>query len=93
MMRLEDLQRIKSWHVAHRHTHPVEYQAWDAMLTLWLAGWVGWLPVYALGLLWALPLCVLAIAAPALYVAFRLRAHRRRRLRCDWSAAAAAPRD
>jgi hypothetical protein len=47
-------------------------------------------PVCALGLAWAVPLCVLAVVAPNLYVAWRLKAHRRRRLRCDWSAAAAA---
>jgi hypothetical protein len=89
-MTLDDLQRIKKWHVAHRHTHPIENQAWDAMLTLWVMGWVGCVPVCALGLAWAVPLCVLAVVAPNLYVAWRLKAHRRRRLRCDWSAAAAA---
>lgn len=87
-MSLDDLQRIKRWHVTHRHTHPVEHQVWDAILTLWLAGWVGWFPVFAFGLVWAVPLCLLAIAAPGAYVAWRLKAHYGRKLRCDWCAAA-----
>ncbi len=83
-MPLDELQRIKQWHMSHRHDHPLEYQLWDAMLTLWVMGWVGWLPVYAFQQLWAIPLCVLAIAAPSLYAMWRSRAHRARRLRCDW---------
>ena len=46
-MTLDELQRIKQWHVDHRSDHPVEYHLWDAMLTLWLMGWVGWLPAFA----------------------------------------------
>jgi hypothetical protein len=87
-MTLDDLQRIKKWHVAHRHTHPVEYQTWDLMLMFWVMGWVGWLPAYAFDALWGVPLCVLAMAAPSLYVTGRLKAHRARRLRCDWVPAA-----
>ena len=84
-MTLAELQRIKQWHISHRHNHPLEYQLWDVMLTLWVMGWVGWLPVYAFDQLWAIPLLVLAIAAPSLYAALRTRAHRARRLRCDWA--------
>ena len=87
-MKLDDLQRIKKWHLAHRHTHPIECSMWDLMLMLWVSGWVGWLPVYALHAIWMLPLCALAVGAPSLYVAWRLKAHRQRRLRCDWSYAA-----
>ena len=83
-MPLAELQRIKQWHVSHRHRHPIEYQLWDAMLTLWVVGWVGLLPASALQQLWAVPLCVLAIAAPSLYAAWRNRAHRQKRVRCDW---------
>lgn len=85
-MNLDELQRIKQWHVAHRQDHPLEYHLWDAMLTLWLMGWVGWLPAFAFDQLWSAPLCLLAMAAPNLYVAWRSRAHRARRLRCDWLA-------
>lgn len=83
-MTLQEMQRIKQWHVSHRGDHPLEYQLWDAMLTLWIMGWVGWLPAFAFDALWAAPLCVLAIAAPTLYAGWRSRAHRAHRLRCDW---------
>jgi hypothetical protein len=84
LLTLAELKRIKQWHVAHKADHPLEYQLWDAMLTLWVMGWVGWLPVLILGALWAWPLCLLALYAPGLYVDWRARAHQRRRLRCDW---------
>jgi hypothetical protein len=87
-MTLDELQRIKRWHVAHRLDHPVEYQAWDAMLTLWVVGWVGWLPACAFGAQWSVPFCALAAAAPSMYVAWRAKAHRAGRLRCDWIVAA-----
>jgi hypothetical protein len=83
-MTLDELHHIKQWHVGHRTSHPVETQLWDMMLMLWLAGWIGWVPALASEALWSVPLCVLAIAAPDLYKAWRVRAHRTRRLRCDW---------
>ena len=70
-MTLTELQRIKQWHVAHRLDHPVEYHLWDAMLTLWVLGWVGWLPAFAFDQIWTLPLCAMAVAAPGLYLAWR----------------------
>ena len=79
-----ELQRIKKWQVAHRKGHELEYQTWDTMLTLWVMGGVGWLLVWPLDLLWALPLCALGTAAPELYIHFRKKAHREDRLRCDW---------
>lgn len=84
LLTLAELQRIKQWHVKHKAEHPLEYQLWDAMLTLWVMGWVGWLPVLALDALWAWPLCLLALYAPGLYVDWRARAHQQQRLRCDW---------
>ena len=81
---LIQLQRIKQWHVVHKADHPLEYQVWDAMLTLWVMGWIGWLPAFSFDVPWAYPLCVLAILAPRLYVDWRTRAHEARRLRCDW---------
>jgi len=83
-MTLDELQRIKKWHVAHRRDRPIEYHLWDLMLTLWVMGWVGWLPAYALDKMWTLPLCALGIAAPSLYAMWRLKAHRARKVRCDW---------
>lgn len=81
---LTHLQRIRQWHVAHRADHPLEYQLWDAILMFWVLGWMGWLPAIALDDMWALPLCPLGIACPALYVRWRQRAHAAQRLRCDW---------
>jgi len=83
-MKLTELQRIKQWHINHRHDHPLEYHLWDAMLTLWLIGWVGWLPAFAFDQLWSAPLCLALSAAPSIYVALRMKAHRACRLRCDW---------
>ena len=83
-MTLDELQRIKQWHVRHNRDHPVESQLWDVMLTLWLVGRVGWIPAFAFDALWAAPLCVVAMSAPTLYATWRLKAHRARRLRCDW---------
>ena len=83
-MKLEEMQRIKQWLVAHQREHPVEYHTWDAMLTLWLAGWVGWIPAFAFDALWAAPLLALSMSAPTMYAAWRVRAHRLHRLRCDW---------
>jgi len=36
LLTLNQLQRIKQWHVAHKHEHPLEYQLWDFMLCLWV---------------------------------------------------------
>jgi hypothetical protein len=83
-MDLDALQRIKRWHLRHQNEHPVEYRAWDTMLTLWLVGWVGWIPAFAFDALWAAPLLALAMSAPSLYVHLREKAHKARRLRCDW---------
>jgi hypothetical protein len=70
--------------VAHRRSQPLEYHVWDAVLTAWLMGWIGLLPVYLFEALWALPLCIVGMTAPGLYVAWRSRLHRRHRVRCDW---------
>ncbi len=81
---LAELQRIKQWHIAHKDRHPLEHQVWDAILTVWIMGWIGWIPALALGAPWACPLCMLGMLAPQLYVRWRARAHAARRLRCDW---------
>lgn len=81
---LQEMQRIRQWQLAHRLECPLEYQLWDAVLSLWLMGWVGWLPVLLLDWYAAWPLCLLGSCAPALYVRGRLWAHQHRRLRCDW---------
>ena len=45
---------------------------------------VGLLPAWAFEFPLALPLCFAATFAPRLYVGLRLKAHRARKLRCDW---------
>jgi hypothetical protein len=84
-MTLDEMQRIKQWHVAHRRECPLQYHVWDAVLTVWMMGWVGWIPAMAFEALWAMPLCLLGMSAPNLYVAWRLKAHRKHRMRCDWA--------
>ncbi len=83
-MNLRQMSTLKRWHVAHREQAPLEYHAWDAVLTLWVLGWMGVAPALALGLAALLPLCVLLSMAPGAYVALRRRLHERGRLRCDW---------
>ncbi len=83
-LRLDELERIKQWHVAHRRDHPLEYQLWDSMLTAWVMGWVGWVPAFFSDALWLLPFCVMGIWAPGLYVRWRRKVHRSHRVRCDW---------
>ncbi len=81
---LSELQRIKQWLVAHREEHPVEYNLWDAVLTVWLIGWLGWLPALTLDMEWLFPFCFAAMLSPSLYVGWRERADAAHRLRCDW---------
>lgn len=83
---LQQLQRLKNWHVAQRGTHALEYEVWNWVLTVWVMGWVGSLPALTFGEPWALPLCLLGVLAPQLYVHVRARAHVTGRLRCDWLA-------
>lgn len=84
-MTVQELFALKSWQVAHRMHQPVEFHAWDVMLTFWLMGWMGmpaalvlWQPV-------GMAVCLLLFCAPTAYVHLRLHLHERRYLRCDWS--------
>lgn len=81
---LNTLQRIKKWHVAHKADHPLEYQLLDMVYMFWVMGWVGCLPAVVLDEEWLLPLCVLGISLPNLYIGWRVAAHEHHRLRCDW---------
>lgn len=90
-MTLKQMSRLKRWQVAHRQLSPLEYHTWDAVLTLWIMGWMG-LP--AALLLWQpgeVLLCVVVFFVPALYMRLRTRLHRRGRLRCDWLDVVAVP--
>lgn len=81
---LDELHRIRLWHVAHRTERPLEYHLWDAVLTVWLMGCMGVPLLLVLDLALFLPLTLVAACSPALYVRWRARAHRQQRLRCDW---------
>lgn len=81
---LPQLKKLKDWHVAQRGAHPMEYEVWNAVLTVWLMGWIGCLPALAFDAAWALPLCLLGVVAPQLYVHVRAQAQATGRLRCDW---------
>lgn len=83
-MTLHQMTQLKRWHVVHRQESPAEYHAWDAVLTVWLMGWMG---VPAALLLWqpgCVCLCVAAFFAPPIYARLRTHLHRQGRLRCDW---------
>lgn len=81
---LAQLQRVKHWREAQHGACPLERQTWEAVLTLWVMGWVGWLPAFEMEAPWAYPLCLLGVFTPRLYVYWRARAHEAQRLRCDW---------
>lgn len=83
-MTLKQASQVRRWMVLHGRRHPVEVQAWDLVLILWVLGWAG-IPSLLLMHLWAaLPLCLLAYLLPTAYTCTRQRLHQRGRLRCDW---------
>jgi hypothetical protein len=45
---------------------------------------VGWLPAFALEAEWLLPLCLLGMTLPNVYIGWRVEAHNQQRLKCDW---------
>lgn len=83
-MNLSQLSAMKAWMVTHRRAQPVEYHTWDAVLTLWLMGWMGAPAFIVLDDLWAELACVALFFVPRAYLRLRRRLHDRRRLRCDW---------
>lgn len=83
-MNLRQLHALKRWHVMHRRDHPVEYQVWDIVLTLWMLGIVGEPASLVLQQPLAVAGCFALLLTPTLYVTLRVRLHRASRLRCDW---------
>lgn len=83
---LKQLQSLKQWRTVQRelHQHRLECAVWEAVLTVWILGWTGWLPTIALHLEPLLPMCMMGILAPQLYIYARARAHARGQLRGDW---------
>lgn len=83
-MNVSQMSRIKRWQLEHRREAPLEYHAWDMMLTLWVLGWMGVAPALLLHWTWMVAACVPAFFAPSMYVRLRERLHDSGRLRCDW---------
>ena len=83
-MTLDQFHSLKLWHTRHHRDHPLEKSTWEAILTLWMMGWVGIAPALLLGADWAALLCLGLVFLPGAYVAWRMRLHRTGRLRCDW---------
>ncbi len=86
-MTLNQIQDLKLWHQRHLGEQPVEKHVWDAVLTLWLMGWVGAPTAFLIHLGWAFATCLALLFLPGAYVALRRRLHRARLLRCDWMVA------
>lgn len=83
-MTLKQMSRLKRWHVAHRDERPVEYHMWDAVLTLWIMGWMGAPAELLLWQPYGVIACAAVFFAPMLYVRGRQLLHLRGALRCDW---------
>lgn len=83
-MTLQQFQALRTWHLLQGHRRPVERSLWDAVVTVWVLGWIGAPSAWLLHLGWAELACALAWFLPGRYVAVRRRLHRQRRLRCDW---------
>ena len=83
-MNLNQLHSLKSWHLRQDSAKRVEWQLWEAVLTLWLLGWTGIPAALLAGPAWMPLACMGLIALPSAYVLLRSRLHRQRRLRCDW---------
>ena len=81
---LTQLHRLKLWREARHASHPVERWMWETVLTLWMMGWIGWLPAFASEASWAYPLCLLGMLSPGIYVYWRARAHQAGQLQCEW---------
>ncbi len=83
-MTLHQYHALRQWHSRHWRDHPLEKNLWEAVLTLWMTGWVGGAAALLLDLPWAQVGCMALLFLPSAYVALRARWHRTGRLRCDW---------
>ena len=89
-MTLHQLSQLKQWHTAHRAQSPLEYHAWDAVLTLCLMGWMGLPAAWLLGQAWLMAACTMLCFTPSVYRMLRRKLHSNDTLRCDWLAVAAS---
>ena len=83
-MTLKQLAQVKRWLRLHSHSHPLELQAWDLVLTAWVLGWLA-VPVFmVIDEFQLLPLCLTGFLLPTMYAAGRRKLHHAGALRCDW---------
>lgn len=90
-MTVQQLHAIKLWQTAHKPESPLEYHAWDGVLTAWMFGLMGELPALILWWPGMALVCAVLFLMPSLYVALRRALHRRGQLRCDWLATLELP--
>jgi hypothetical protein len=83
-MTLQQFHDLRVWHLRQGRRHPIEKHVWDAVLTIWLMGWVGVPTALLVDSGWAELGCLSVLFLPGCYVAARRRLHRTGRLRCDW---------
>ena len=83
-MKLQQFQELRVWHLRQGHRHPIEKNLWDAVLTVWLLGWVGAPTAFLLHAGWAEVACLSVLFLPGGYVGMRRWLHNKHRLRCDW---------
>ena len=86
-MTLDQFQALKLWHQQHAHFAPLEKEAWEAVVTLWLIGCVGGPVALLIGRGFLAILTFALLFLPRIYVWLRRRLHRAGVLRCDWMAA------
>jgi hypothetical protein len=86
-MKLSQFESLKTWHQRHWRERPLEKQVWDIVVTLWLAGWVGFPSAFLLHARWGELACIALLFLPGAYVWLRRRLHRAGVLRCDWTVA------
>jgi len=82
-MRLHEFHALRVWYRQHG-LHHVERNVWDAVLTLWLMGWVGAPTAFLVDAGWAEAACLSVLFLPGIYVTVRRQLHRSGWLRCDW---------
>lgn len=83
-MTIRQVSQVRRWLLLHGRGHPVELQALDLVLILWMLGWAGLPSLMVIGFWPILPLCLAAALLPSAYAWLRRRLHRRGWLRCDW---------
>lgn len=83
-MTLKQVAQVKRWLRLHGRAHPLELYVWDLVLTAWVLGLMAVPLSMLLHQFDLLPLSLAAFLLPTLYAAWRVRLHRRGRLRCDW---------